>query len=113
MENKLRSFVKENTWLTRHSIMDFGWGNGYVVLPVGHKYHGVDYDNIPCEVHYGLTFSDLITEDFIENWPELTKEDLGGWLVGFDTAHHNDTLEKWPKERVQEEADQLLKQLSE
>ncbi len=50
--------------------------NGYVELPVGHKYHGMNYDNIPVDVHGGLTYSRL--------------DGNGSWKIGFDTAHYGD-----------------------
>jgi len=45
-----------------------------------------------------------------KNW-ELPSEDIGKWCVGFDTAHYGDSLVRWPKEDVQEEANNLLSQL--
>jgi hypothetical protein len=95
------------------SLVEGGWGNGYVILPEGHKYHGVHYDSILVDVHYGLTFSELVTDTLIDKWPELTEADKGGWIVGFDTLHYGDTSEKWPKEAVQAEADNLMSQLNE
>jgi len=43
---------------------------------VGHKYHGMNYDNIPVDVHGGLTYSRL--------------DENGSWKIGFDTAHYGD-----------------------
>ena len=88
-------------------VMNFGWGNGYVILPKGHKYHGVHYDEIPVDVHGGLTYSQDIST-FSKDDEEAKS---GAWVVGFDTAHYGDTLAKWPKEKVQKEADNLLAQL--
>lgn len=103
----MRAFVKESIHLDRKYI-DFGWGNGYVVIPAGHILHGVDYNNIEVEVHGGLTFSDHADQ---LDWPEIKVEDNGSWIIGFDTAHAYDTLDNWPKEKVQKEADLLLKQV--
>lgn len=89
-------------------MLDFGWGNGYVLLPPGHKYHGVHYDNIPVEVHGGLTHSDLVTEN---DWEEIPKECVGWWCVGFDTVHYQDSLERWPKELVEQEAMLLMENI--
>lgn len=91
--------------------IETGWGNGYVVIPPGHPAHGVDYDNINVEVHYGLTFGQTVTEDMFELFPSLDKDDIGGWLVGFDTAHYGDTIHKWPTEAVLEETERLVYQL--
>lgn len=73
-----------------------GWGNGYVHLPPEHPFHGVDYDEIPVEVHGGLTYAE---------------NEKGAWVVGFDTSHHGDTLEKWPMEEVEAETIRLKEQL--
>ena len=109
----MKAFVKENTWLTRKSFMDFGWGNGYVVIPKGHVLHGISYNGIHelipnLEVNGGLTFSDTV--DTL-SWKEIPKGSEGGWVVGFDTAHSWDTLEMWSKEKVMEEAENLKNQL--
>jgi len=42
----MKAIIKENTWLTRGGYMDFGWGNGYVLIPEGHPLHGKPYDDI-------------------------------------------------------------------
>lgn len=91
-----------------------GWGNGYVALPFGHVYHGCDYDfiNQDIDVHGGLTFSEQVTQKFIDAWPELDQDDEGTWLIGFDTGHYGDTLENWSKEEVEKETERLLDQLT-
>lgn len=83
----------QNTWFPEHMC---GWGNGYVNLPKGHKYYGVYYDEIPVDVHGGLTFSEQIGEY---------------WTVGFDTAHSGDTSNYWTFDKVYEETVNLLEQL--
>lgn len=104
----MRTFVKKNTWMQGRNT---GWGNGYVVIPKGHKCHGKDYDDIDVEVHGGLTFSDAA--DDIKDWPEIIEEDKGGWVIGFDTAHYDDDLNKWPNAKlVMEEAEILKDQLA-
>lgn len=61
--------------------------NGYVGLPKGHKYYGVDYmdlDDADISVHGGLTFSRMGNH-------MLNKGFKGGyWYFGFDTAHFMD-----------------------
>ena len=102
----MRAFVKQITWLAGCST---GWGNGYVVIPKGHPLHGEDYENIDVDVHGGLTFADAADN---LDWPELIDEDKGGWVVGFDTAHLGDDLNKWPNaETVLGEAERLKSQL--
>ena len=56
---------------------------GYVGLPRSHKYFGKHYDDIPVEVHGGLTYaSDRIHK--VEN--------TEFWWIGFDCAHSNDYI---------------------
>ena len=97
---------KKNTHLID---IERGWGNGYVVLPKGHKYHGSEYDEIDVNVNGGLTFSESV--DSLD-WDELTEKDKGGWVIGFDTAHAWDNLELWPDaQSVMKECERLMKQL--
>lgn len=98
----MRSFVREITWL---SMVETGWGNGYVVIPQGHPLHGKHYEEIEIEVHGGLTFSKNADE---LGWDEILPEDKGCWIIGFDCAHVDDTLENWPKEAVKAETEALL-----
>uniref|UniRef100_A0A6M3M5A3 Uncharacterized protein n=1 Tax=viral metagenome TaxID=1070528 RepID=A0A6M3M5A3_9ZZZZ len=107
------AFVKKNTWFSGTTRMNLGWGNGYVVIPKGHKLHGKSYDEIhnlipSLRVNGGLTFSkDANNLD----WDELPENSKDGWVVGFDTAHYGDTFERWSKENVIAEAEKLKKQL--
>lgn len=82
---------------------DYGWGNGYALIPEGHKYYGMGYEEIPYDAHGGLTFSEVINEDDSHSWPE------GHW-IGFDTAHSGDTKEKWSKNEVLKETINLFLQ---
>lgn len=52
----------------------YGAVNGYVQIPEGHPWSGLDYDDIDVRVHGGLTYADH------------------GW-IGFDTLHYGDY---WP-----------------
>ena len=36
-----------------------------------------------------------------------------GWVFGFDTAHYNDSMERWPKEAVEMETENLKSQFVE
>jgi hypothetical protein len=107
MKNKILSFIIENTWLPG---MRHGWGNGYVVIPKGHPMYGKHYDEVPIDVHGGLTFSGS-ANDF--PFPESTDEMKDGWVFGFDTAHYNDNMERWPKEAVERETENLKSQFVE
>jgi len=107
----MKTFIVENTWLPRNSSnFDFGWGNGYVLIPIGHPLHGKNYDDINVNVHGGLIFSGLVNITMVEVY-KLDKEDIGTWCVGFDTTYNNDTLREWTKERVQEETNKLRDKL--
>jgi hypothetical protein len=53
--------------------------NGYVQLPTDHPHHSTHYDNIPVDIHGGLTFSQ-------------------NGVVGFDTGHAFDV---WTEEELQ------------
>lgn len=61
-----------------------GTHNGYIILPEFHPWYslaghdGEDYDNVPMNVHGGLTFG--------------TKKN-GYLILGFDTCHHGDDPE--------------------
>jgi hypothetical protein len=101
----MKTFVKQNTWL---KFSPHGWGNGYVVIPKGHPLHGVDYTEIDVDVHGGLTFSDFAKD---LDWPEIPKGCKTGWVVGFDTAHYDDSLARWSKESVMTETENLKEQL--
>jgi hypothetical protein len=58
---------------------------GYVRVPPGHLWHGLDYANekVDVSVHGGLTFSKLE--------PCTEHEDGQGWWFGFDCAHFMDS----------------------
>ncbi len=62
-------------WATCRAPL-YGAINGYVRIPEGHPWHGLDYDDIDVAAHGGLTFA------------------ADGW-IGFDTLHLGDL---WPGE---------------
>lgn len=51
---------------------------GYCIVPQGHKYFGVGYNDIPYDVHGGLTYS------------EFDDEEQKIYVIGFDCAHSMD-----------------------
>jgi hypothetical protein len=55
---------------------------GYVGVKPGHVIFGKEYDDIPVDVHGGLTFSRLGDKD--DNWPK------GYYWIGWDYGHSGD-----------------------
>jgi len=105
--------------------MEFGWGCGYVLIPEGHPFYGVHYNDIyeisDIRVHGGLTYSDMFEFDNYLEWIGI--RELGGdvtldncekfnkyWMIGFDTNHYNDNLSRCSKDYVLGEAESLLEQ---
>lgn len=69
---------------------------GYVAVPPGHLWHGVNYEDIPAIVHGGLTYADFCDEsesegDRICHVP-LDNEPADVWWLGFDCAHVADLV---------------------
>lgn len=79
-----------------------GWGNGYVRIAEGHKYYGKTYDDIPINVHGGLTFGDHIMDN--DKWSD-------GYWVGFDTAHYGDNSDTWTIDAVSDETIHLFNEI--
>lgn len=71
-------------WLTAHN--NLGYRCGYVRVPKGHPWHGLEYENVPASAHGGFTYAEADTD--------------GGWWVGFDCAHHGDGPDPELKPRV-------------
>jgi hypothetical protein len=78
----------------RLPMLDRGLFNGYIIIPPGHPWHGMDYVEIDASVHGGLTYAAAEGDD--------------GWMIGFDTAHYGDTAENWPVGRVAEQCHLLM-----
>lgn len=109
-----------NKRLREHSkITQTGYANGYVAVPPEHPYYGKDYDDVPVEIHGGLTFgrkyeAGCQTEgDWEMEFIEGNHIPEGWWVFGFDTCHFNDSLATWPRERCVEETLSLKTQLEE
>ena len=124
----LHYFILHSHFYTRTLLgfsMKVGWGNGYVLIPPGHPFHGKDYYDIEGYAHGGLTFASMY-----KGWNQLkTYEDDGFdyqmdeklfervkngyeflddyWCIGFDTAHSGDDLTTCPKEYVWNETQKL------
>lgn len=100
----LKIILKENNWLDR-KYLDFGWGNGYVIIPKDHKSFDMDLDMLA--VHGGVTFNKVLTDEDIKYYEYLDHKAIGSRIIGFDTCHLSDTLKKWPKTKVFKEAKEL------
>ena len=111
---KIKGFIIEND---RTILRNGGFANGYVVIPEGHPLWGLDYNSEEIEglnVHGGITFSQKADEKMVNHilWgKDLDEEDLGSWVIGFDTRHTGDTLERWPQVKVEKEVVKLMKQV--
>jgi hypothetical protein len=68
----------------------FGNWCGYVGVPEEHPYFGKSYDDVPVEVHGGLTYEGLCNEHICHapepGFPETV------WWLGFDCGHAFDLL---------------------
>ena len=83
--------------------------NGYVVVDKEHPYYGMSYDNVPVDVHGGVTWSQSGScSKFSELKEEYRNEDH--WVFGFDTAHPGDSTYNWTKERTENEAAEMCSQ---
>jgi hypothetical protein len=88
-----------------------GEGNGYVLIPQGHVFFGKSYDDIDVNVHGGLTFAELVDEELVPMYSELSHDDIGFWMVGFDTCHFGDNSQNWNEKNVRDETSELAKQI--
>jgi len=96
---KIEKRLIEVTWLP---MSEHGHSNGYVGVPKGHPLFEVNYLDIECSIHGGLTWS----EDHLPGQPQD-----GLWWLGFDVCHSGDNLKKWPLSRCEQELESLYKQV--
>lgn len=66
--------------IVRHP--SFGSLNGYVAVPPGHPWHGLE--DLDADVHGGITYSGPFDE---HTYASATD---GQWWVGFDAGHYTD-----------------------
>lgn len=119
----MKSIIVKNKWMIDRNLLTviseygLGWGNGYVLIDENHPFYNMSYENIPVNVHGGLTFGRIITPDILHIFnkdidpPYLNESDIGKYMVGFDTCHYNDNLQNWNEENVTAETLHLKKQL--
>jgi hypothetical protein len=65
-------------WVVVHNGM--GYRCGYVRVPLGHPWHGKDYNDLNVEVHGGVSFAEA---DVPCDAPGADTD----WWIGFDCAH--------------------------
>lgn len=58
---------------------------GYVAVPLGHPWHGEDYDAIDAEVHGRITYCNPCAHNVCHVPKPGESDDV--WWVGFDCAH--------------------------
>ena len=88
----------------------FGDYDGYVVIGKDHPYFNEGTNNISVEIHGGLTYDSYgILCQLPELKQEYATEDYR--IIGFNTAHSGDSIEKWTKERTEKETCKLYGQL--
>lgn len=61
---------------------------GYVGVPPGHPWHGVNYNDVDAIVHGGLTYSDRCAGHICHVPSEGEPHDV--WWLGFDCFHSGD-----------------------
>ena len=129
---RTKRLIVENPFVTG---IPHGWGNGYVAVPPEHPLHGVIYYDVRFPniiVHGGVTFTEpcvygertaasgrKIAQSSVGKrcWQLQHGEPLDGeipddwWLIGFDTYHHDDNANNWPRERVIDEVTELQRKL--
>lgn len=115
----MKTFIKPFRWVSdpkpfKDFSLNTGWGCGYVVIPRNSPLYGVNYFELDnhVDVHGGLTFGQQVEYLKDRNW-SFPEEITQGWVVGFDSGHHQDTIQTWPKERVEMETQNLREQLEE
>lgn len=94
----------ERLWRTGAPRYDGAWGMvvlnamgfrcGYVHLPDGHPWMGLDPANVPADAHGGINFAGAYPADQLDNGDGVPP----GWWIGFDCGHYGDAPEPevWP-----------------
>lgn len=98
--------------------LESGCANGYVAVPPGHPLYGKSFMDFTLNVHGGVTFTDhygtvkrnFKSIEYIDDGSDVSDD---WWVIGFDTCHFDDSLERWPKEAVIKETHHLKHQLEE
>ena len=86
----------------------------YVVLPKGHVFNGVPYDDIPVKCHWGLTYGAYELEG--------VKLEDGEYVIGWDYGHCGDYIsaygapadhKMWTTAEILNEVTEVCRQLRE
>lgn len=72
--------------MVRHA--SFGHWCGYVGIPPGHPYYEKNYDDVPVEIHGGLTYASQCNGHVCH--VAMPGEPEHVWWLGFDCAHLGD-----------------------
>lgn len=108
-----KGFIRKNVWTDREGFINFGWGNGYVIIPSGSLLHSVPKEDLNKKVCVsgGITYSGL--GSLYLPWEEDKVEILDtDWVVGFDTIHPFNSLKEHDRDFVVRETQRLERQLS-
>jgi hypothetical protein len=117
MESKIeRVFIYKGytCFIMFMSCLPYAWYNGYVVLPEGHKFNGVFYDNIDVDVHGGLTFSKYASKyinSAFEKRGSNIKISKKDYTIGFDCNHYQDNVYKCNQKYVENQIKNLVLQI--
>ncbi len=94
--NKLATFIRSIDQINSEGKGDFhvdqknsGWGNGYIILPMGHPFFGIHYLEIDNKGGLmELSYSKYGHE--CRHWENISEEFLDCWVLGFSTAYNDD-----------------------
>lgn len=122
---KVKGFLNSNDWyreswkrLEKEGVKTGhrgkgGHSNGYAIIEKDQPCFNMDYNDVKVNVHGGLTFGRLLTIGDFMHYKDVTLEDVGKYMLGFDTLHYNDDMTNCNKEYCQKELESLIKQLEE
>ena len=141
MKKELIAFInaEHNKKLNECNLpfLEAGYANGYVAIPPGHPCYRKRYTDEIVEnvhVHGGITFSEpaCYEDESFMSKRKINPEYIGTrsylfedaeyitdnkdvpddwWILGFDTCHYQDNLQRWTRENVITETENLKKQL--
>lgn len=84
-----------------NTLLNRGWGNGYIGVPITHPTSEKDYNDLEVDIHGGWTYDQ-------QEMVEVNGVHKLMMVFGFDTAHYGDSLERWPQSAVVEEIERVV-----